>query len=81
MAPVVDLPNFTIMEGKRHLVVGFIQEEGNTYAMIVLDGRLNKEDALIIVLRTEDDFARLWDTLEREFSDIMIAQPRHWEAD
>lgn len=78
--PKVQRPSISIICNNQIITFGSIVEEGEEYGVIVLDARLVGLGGMNIVVKTEDDFARLWDTLEREFSDL-IAVPRHWGED
>ena len=73
----ISLPNFTAISNKKAITFGFVEEGGKTYAAVFLDARIDGGDVQCIILRDEDSFARLWNCIEIEFSDIQI-NPAHW---
>lgn len=76
MGDIIVSPEYTITHDKRSIVIGVDQE---FHPMIVLDNRFIDNTAVIIEIKTEEDFNHLWDCIEREFSD-QAPDPAYWDG-
>ena len=63
-------PEVSIIQDKKVIVIGMEVRKDGPIPLIVLDSRFIGEGAFMIPIATENDFARLWDCLEREFQEV-----------
>ena len=67
----LSLPRFSLTSNRRTIGFGHVKDAEEIRLVIYLDDRIVGNTSMAVSIQNEDDFARLWDCIEREFSDLV----------